>query len=86
MVIKSKIQAPIVNDEENDKKVEEFITKSSNSKERKNKNKLNCRMTLRLPENLVDAIDQEIEKRIGSISRNSLIVEKLATCFNLTSK
>lgn len=86
MVIKSKIQAPIVNDEENDKKVEEFITKSSNPKAKKNKNKLNCRMTLRLPENLVDAIDQEIEKRIGSISRNSLIVEKLAMCFNLTSK
>lgn len=86
MVIKSKIQAPIVNDEENDKKVEEFITKSSNPKAKKNKNKLSCRMTLRLPENLVEAIDQEIEKRIGSISRNSLIVEKLAMCFNLTSK
>lgn len=86
MVIKSKIQAPIVNDEENDKKVEEFITKSSSPKPRKNKNKLSCRMTLRLPENLVEAIDQEIENRIGSISRNSLIVEKLAMCFNLTSK
>ena len=86
MVIKSKIQAPIVNDEENDKKVEEFITKSSDPKTKKNKNKLSCRMTLRLPENLVEAIDQEIENRIGSISRNSLIVEKLAICFNLTSK
>ncbi|MGL4348258.1 MAG: hypothetical protein ACRCSV_02195, partial [Chlamydiales bacterium] len=62
MVIKSKIQSPIVNNEENDKKVEEFITKA-NPKARKNKNRLICRMTLRLPENLVDAIDQEIEKR-----------------------
>jgi predicted DNA binding CopG/RHH family protein len=86
MVIKSKIQAPIVNDEENDKKVEEFITKSSNPKTRKKTHKLGHRMTLRLPKDLIDAIDQEIENRIGSISRNSLIVEKLAICFNLTSK
>lgn len=86
MVIKPKIQAPIVNHEENDKKVEEFITGSSNPKIRKNTNKLGHRMTLRLPKNLLDAIDSEIENRIGSISRNSLIVEKLATCFDLTSK
>lgn len=86
MVIKSKIQAPIVNDEENDKKVEEFITKSSNQKARKNTHKLGHRMTLRLPKDIVDAIDHEIENRIGSISRNSLIVEKLAMCFNLMSK
>lgn len=86
MVIKSKIQAPIVNDEENNKKVEEFITKAGNPKTKKNNNKLGQKITLRLPKNLLDAIDQEIENRIGNISRNSLIVEELARCFQLTAK
>lgn len=82
MVIKSKLEAPIVND----KKAEEFITKAGNTKAEKNTNKLGYKITLRLPKNLLDAIDQELENRIFSISRNSLIVEKLAICFNLTSK
>lgn len=70
-----------MSDEENNKKVEEFITKSSNPKPRKNTHKLGHRMTLKLPKicYLLDVIDREIENRIDSISRNSLIVEKLAT-------
>lgn len=77
MVLKTKLEAPIVND----KKAEEFINKASKKKERNTSKKLDQKVTLRIPKWLLEAIDQKREARIGIISRNSLIVEELARCF-----
>lgn len=77
MVIKSNVKAPIIND----KKVEEFITNAGKKKTKNTSNKLDQKITLRIPIWLVEKIDQRREDRVGNISRNSLIIEELARCF-----
>lgn len=60
-----------------EKKVEEFIDKGSKKTVKENSNKLDHRLTLRIPKWLMELIDEKRATRIGNISRNSLILEEL---------
>ena len=74
MAVKIKAQKTAVDE----KQVSEFIGKGSKTtvKETSN-NKLDHRLTLRIPKWLMEKIDQKRGERIGNISRNSLILEQL---------
>lgn len=74
MAVKIKAQKTAVDE----KQVSEFIGKGSKItvKETSN-NKLDHRLTLRIPKWLMERIDQKRGERIGNISRNSLILEQL---------
>jgi hypothetical protein len=75
MAVKIKSQKTAVDEKE----VSKFIEKGGKIPTKENSNDLDHRLTLRVPTWLIKEIDIKREKRIGNISRNSLILEYMVS-------
>lgn len=65
-----------------ERKVAEFISKGSQTKKEitNNSEQSDHRMILRMPRWLLEKLDEKRLERIGTISRNSLILEYIEKC------
>lgn len=65
-----------------ERKVSEFISKGSQPKKEitNNSEPSDHRMILRMPRWLLEKLDQKRSERIGTLSRNSLILEYIEKC------
>lgn len=65
-----------------ERKVTEFISKGSQPKKEmiNNSNQSDHRMILRMPRWLLEKLDEKRSERIGTLSRNSLILEYIERC------
>ena len=73
MAVKAKIQKPQVDE----KKIDEFISKGGSLPENKIEEELDHRLTLRIPNWLVDKIDEKRTEKVGKISRNLWILKQI---------
>lgn len=85
MAVKLKPKLNKSNDEKpkiDERKVTEFIDKGSQPKKEiiNNSNQSDHRMILRMPRWLLEKLDEKRLERIGTLSRNSLILEYIERC------
>lgn len=73
MAVKAKIQKPQVDE----KKIDEFISKGGSLPKNKIEEELDHRLTLRIPNWLVDKIDEKRTEKVGKISRNLWILKQI---------
>ena len=73
MAVKAKIQKHMVDE----RKIDEFISKGGSLSENKIKEEVDHRLTIRIPNWLVDKIDEKRTEKVGKISRNLWILRQI---------